>query len=446
MDTDNPLRFVTRSPAIAYREHRYRPDGEIARWIENHFDVVARPGQTAGPNPEEGDLLLQVTLGQLDGGRCVRLDGPALSSLRRRGHLLNNELLLRPREPIGEEAADEEQQAEPGRAQTHIFFGTPFITVASPSQATNDEWVRRRGSRVVLPPPVHQDYAVMKVLYTLRDEVAVPVQQIAWDNRPVPLDFSRLRDADIIYVVGHGDHGGLYALGPRPEDRLKRLVDSFVADGNLGRKRRGKQLVVSLLSCRAGLGFHQAFARALHRRLGGVVDVVVGGAIGFTYGSIRTRTEQQNEVLIEGLPWYMEYPNAEGNNRAQAERKTSQREGRAITYAGKRHEIEKFGTRARELETEMRKVITSLRSTEVNAALSELQRSRQRDWWLTLIWEQQKHYQNARTDSGLGYDMWFPDLAEAYHIVRGSQVNDATVAALLAAVGDPPPGPLISER
>ena len=72
-------------------------------------------------------------------------------------------------------------------------------------------------------------------------------------------------------------------------------------DGNLKTKRQGKEIIICLLSCRAGLGLHKTIARKLFNKLGGTIDVKVAGAKGFTFGSIRTSSDQQNEVPLSGL-------------------------------------------------------------------------------------------------------------------------------------------------
>ena len=45
MDTDDTIVLLAAAPATAYREYLYRPRGQLARWIDDRFDVVARPGQ-----------------------------------------------------------------------------------------------------------------------------------------------------------------------------------------------------------------------------------------------------------------------------------------------------------------------------------------------------------------------------------------------------------------
>jgi hypothetical protein len=98
MNTDDTIVLLGADPATAYREYLYRPDGQLARWIDDWFDVVARPGGPIGQPPQAGDVLLQVTLGRIGSGRCLVLsaDDPALASSRPR--LPAGQLLLRPRQ------------------------------------------------------------------------------------------------------------------------------------------------------------------------------------------------------------------------------------------------------------------------------------------------------------------------------------------------------------
>lgn len=118
---------------------------------------------------------------------------------------------------------------------------------------------------------MHQDYALLKVLYRLRRTTLEPpvarVNHFQCDETIVPLDFSRLQDSDVIFIAGHGDAKGLYAMGPNAGTGMDRLVTILTADGNLQRRRAGKKIVIVLLSCRAGLGLHKALARRLSRKL-----------------------------------------------------------------------------------------------------------------------------------------------------------------------------------
>ena len=305
---------------------------------------------------------------------------------------------------------------------------TPCILVASPSALTDQEWVDAGRNRATLPGPVHKDYALMKVLYMLRSEDKT--SRVHAFKAEDPLDLSVLKDTDIIYIVAHGDAGGLYALGPGADRNQKRLVEILTKDGNLKAKRQGKEIVICLLSCRAGLGLHKTIARKLFNELGGTIKVKVAGAKGFTFGSIRTASDSQNEVLIRGIPWLMEYETS--ITKEDAEKATSAREKKTITYDGKKTEIEAFQQKSGKLVDQIKDVIKKLTSTEVNNALNELQDGSERDWFLTLVWQQQQLYANARTRSNLEFDMWYADLTEAYTFANGRGITDQEVASILA--------------
>ncbi len=94
MDTDDSV--LTSAPATALRELAYRPDGLMARWIEDRYEVVCRPGRVMTQQARTGDLLLGVTLGRRGGGRCLVLDDPAVQDLLTRGRLGVDQLVLRP--------------------------------------------------------------------------------------------------------------------------------------------------------------------------------------------------------------------------------------------------------------------------------------------------------------------------------------------------------------
>jgi hypothetical protein len=97
MNTDDTIVLLAADPATAYREYLYRPSGQFARWIDDWFDVVARPGRPIGQVPQAGDVLLQVTLGRMGSGRCFVLGAadPELTGSPQR--LPAGRLVLRPR-------------------------------------------------------------------------------------------------------------------------------------------------------------------------------------------------------------------------------------------------------------------------------------------------------------------------------------------------------------
>lgn len=75
------------APATAYRELLYRPDGPLAGWIRDRFDVLGRPGQLLSEGQRDGDVAILVTLGRLGAGVCVSLvGGDLVRRVTNRGH------------------------------------------------------------------------------------------------------------------------------------------------------------------------------------------------------------------------------------------------------------------------------------------------------------------------------------------------------------------------
>jgi hypothetical protein len=308
-----------------------------------------------------------------------------------------------------------------------------YIAVASPSPDSNQEWGRTW-------PPVSEDYALLKVLFMLREQRNRPpahVHAFRYDRTSLtPLDFSALDDAHVIFIVGHGDSNGLYAMGPNRKRGMERLIQILTGDGNLKQRRQGKSVTIVLLSCRAGLGLHGALAHELAKVIG--IRVTVVGAIGFTFGSANTSETAFNSVLIKGIPWWMEYE--QSIQPADAERETSKREGRTITIDGKRREIDAFKDGKTKIEDELQEVVDKLTETEVNAALDEID-AKHRNRFVELITLQAMHYMSARKH--LEFDMWFKWIKEAYRWVDSRQTTDDMVTRLLDADW-PPPGPGLS--
>ena len=96
MNTDDTIVLLTAAPATAYREYLYRPRGQLARWIDDRFDVVARPGQRVDRALQNGDLLIEIQLGRMGGGHCITLDEPELDAIGSRSRLIQGQLILRP--------------------------------------------------------------------------------------------------------------------------------------------------------------------------------------------------------------------------------------------------------------------------------------------------------------------------------------------------------------
>jgi subtilisin family serine protease len=101
MDTEDAIVLLAAVPATAYREYLYRPHGQLARWIGDRFDVVARPGQRISQPLRKGDVLLEVTLGHTGPGRCVALTAGGLPLAASPPRLAPGQLVLRPRKRLG---------------------------------------------------------------------------------------------------------------------------------------------------------------------------------------------------------------------------------------------------------------------------------------------------------------------------------------------------------
>jgi peptidoglycan hydrolase-like protein with peptidoglycan-binding domain len=343
---------------------------------------------------------------------------------------------VRPKRPMYVRGAGDITAAKGTGRQIDVSRATRYITVACPSQKTNDEW-KKADPRRPLPLPVYNDYALMKVMYTLRliasRNTRLHVNAFQYEEPLAPLDFSGLQDSDVIFIAGHGDAQGLFTMGPDRRLGQDRLVDILTGDGNLKKHRKGKKIIIMLLSCRAGLGFHKGLARRLARRLS--IDTIVGGAQGFTFGSLMTQASACNEVLIRGIPWVMEFPGSIPLK--EAENETSARERKIITYDGKRTEIERFLSKKKSLEGAMADLARKLRSTEVNKALDEID-ARFRSEWGSLLQAQFELYGAAKQRSNLEFDMWFQPAADGYLWTDSRKITDHEANALITGTLTPP--------
>jgi subtilisin family serine protease/LAS superfamily LD-carboxypeptidase LdcB len=101
----DPAAPLLLAPARAYRELLYRGDGDIGRWIQRRFAVVARPGARPDHPVEAGDVVLQVALGRPGRGSATVVADPG-SVLDRSGCLPIGRVLLRPRAGSSDDAED----------------------------------------------------------------------------------------------------------------------------------------------------------------------------------------------------------------------------------------------------------------------------------------------------------------------------------------------------
>jgi hypothetical protein len=311
-----------------------------------------------------------------------------------------------------------------------VSRATRFILVAQPTTSIENEWNRTFNR-------INRDYALLKVLYVLRrlngiTPVPAPtgtkinIQMLAYDgNAPSGPDFSTLADTDTIYVVGHGTPEGLYALGPDADTNVERFVTLFTMNGTLQAKRKNKRIDIQLLSCRAGLGLHKCIARELFNKTG--IETNVCGAIGFTFGSWETGMVGLNEVVVPGIPSWMEYRDV---SKSQAESLTSAYEGTPITIDSRQSQITNFSNAADALTTKMQDVASALSNTEVNALIDEIE-ANHNEAWRELIEEQFVLYARAKTASDLGFSMWFPHVSDGYVWVNSNDVTDAQVKSIL---------------
>ncbi|MFI5893992.1 S8 family serine peptidase [Actinoplanes sp. NPDC051513] len=97
---ESTMSYLPAAPSITYRECLYRPEGPVARWVGERYDIVARPGRAPATAPRRGDLLLEVELGWPGPGRCVVLDEPPAEPV---AHWPAGRLLLRPLTTSGDE-------------------------------------------------------------------------------------------------------------------------------------------------------------------------------------------------------------------------------------------------------------------------------------------------------------------------------------------------------
>ena len=79
MDTEENIALLAAAPATAYREYLYRPHGQFARWIDDRFDALVRPGQPIDQALQADDVLLEVTLGRTRGDDTPPLQNRTLT-------------------------------------------------------------------------------------------------------------------------------------------------------------------------------------------------------------------------------------------------------------------------------------------------------------------------------------------------------------------------------
>jgi subtilisin family serine protease len=101
----DPSALLPVPPARAFRELLYRPEGRLARWVDQRFVVVGRPCESVPRSAGQGDLLLDVALGRRGPGTCTMVDDPQRIPAR----LGPGQLLLHPRADRDAPGPSEEQ-------------------------------------------------------------------------------------------------------------------------------------------------------------------------------------------------------------------------------------------------------------------------------------------------------------------------------------------------
>ena len=209
MDSEDAILLLVAAPATAYREYLYRPRGQLARWIGDQFEVVARPGQRIGQALRQGDVLLEIALGRVGPGRCVTLAARDLELVTTRACLAPGRLVLRPRkrvemtEPLPVEPAGE-SDAGTGAHETASDVVPPFPEAGGylAALATNDEQLKNCAGTAANDPGVN------KLCGTVADVSGDP---------PAPA-MCGLNSDDMLYV---GSLAKLYALYVAFELRLR---------------------------------------------------------------------------------------------------------------------------------------------------------------------------------------------------------------------------------
>ena len=184
MDTEDAIALLAAAPATAYREYLYRPRGQLARRIDDRYDVVAGPGQAISQTLRDGDVLLEVALGQMGSGRCVTLTAHDLQLMASRERLAPGQLLLRPRgrvemsEPLPVEpiiTQSPEEETRPLRDDMFAPLGggdqewgaETEVESPDPSVAEAEVKTEAEGETEAVAPP--QRYAAMPLGVDLSD-------------------------------------------------------------------------------------------------------------------------------------------------------------------------------------------------------------------------------------------------------------------------------------
>ncbi|MBM2620816.1 hypothetical protein JIG36_35485 [Actinoplanes sp. LDG1-06] len=257
MEAEDAVVLLAAAPATAYREYLYRPGGRLARWIDDRFEVLARPGLPVRRPPRAGDVLLEVRLGA-GSGRCRTLGPGEAGPGRSNDGLPPGQLLLRPRRPT---TVTEPQAVEPATVLEHAFGDDE---AGPPAPAPVDT------AAAVPPFAAAERSALARPLLSARQSA----EAVAWTRRMHPAvsgvgpdDLrARLReyvDEAVVAAAVRGDADAVLVESVH-QFQIKCYRDPREHDG-----RAGESTLDSLgLVIRAGTGFRGADrgnARALQR-------------------------------------------------------------------------------------------------------------------------------------------------------------------------------------
>src|SRR5215467_9045299 len=180
MDAEDTIALLAAAPATAYREYLYRPRGQLARWMGDRFDVVAMPGQRLSQPLQQGDVLIEITLGRMSTGRCVTLAARDVGRVASRSRLAPGQLLLRPRRRADmSEPLPVEPPADPGGIGLASLIGAgemPPLRSTDGFEAVTAEHDFGDGeAEAHVPVPVDAAAAVPPFSPTERATVAEPL-------------------------------------------------------------------------------------------------------------------------------------------------------------------------------------------------------------------------------------------------------------------------------
>ena len=241
MNTEDAVMLLTSSPATAYREYLYRPHGRLARWIDDNFDTLARPGQQVEPAAEVGDVLLEVTLGRHGLGRCVVLGtGTRSADLPRR--LPPGQLLLRPRghaamsgplpvEPGGEQPGTVLDSRFPASARALADRGEEVAPVAARLRTALDSRVRVSGTpeRYTIGLELDAPGGGQSLAVAVYQPIAsTPLRQL-----PVFIEDIVTSDRAVVTIV-RDPAAALVTAGSPPDHAAGRRIDVRIADAATG--------------------------------------------------------------------------------------------------------------------------------------------------------------------------------------------------------------------